>query len=325
MPEKIAQTSSDKSHFDGLNIIFAFILALVLLFLPSQNYYAFKYAYGQEKNVLSQLSLVSPAPIPKNFTQAPAPEISAQGALIVDVDSRITLFEKNPQLRELPASTTKIMTALVVLENYRQDQAVEVKSIVSEGQKMDLVLGEKITVENLLYGILVHSANDAALVLAEHDRGGVAGFVEKMNKKAVELNLTNTHFTNPIGFDDVDHYTSAEDLAKLSLYALHNTTFKKMVGIPQITVADTTFTYFHTLKNVNELLGKIPGVSGIKTGWTLLAGQSLVTRVQRDGHEVLIVLLSSSDRFSETEALVNWIFQNFQWEEVVIPSPLPQN
>ena len=323
MPKKIAQTSSDKSHFDGLNILFVFIFALVLLFLPSQNYYAFKFAYGQEKTFFTPLPLVKPAPLPKNIAQFLPLEMTAQGALVVDIGSRIRLYEKNPTLRFLPASTTKIMTALVALENYRLDEVIEVKNLLDEGQKMDLVLGEKITVENLLYGILVHSANDAAQVLAEHDPSGSAGFINKMNQKAIDLNLTNTHFTNPIGLDDSNHYTSAEDLAKLSLYALHNPVFKKMVGLPQITVADTTFTTFHTLKNINELLGKIPGVSGVKTGWTILAGQSLVTRLQRDGHEVLIVLLKSEDRFGETENLVNWIFQNFRWEEVIVPSILP--
>ncbi len=316
MPKKLSQTTSEQNRFDHLNIIFAFIFALMLLFLPAQNYYAFKFAYGQAKQVLPQLDLVSPAPIPQNFTQTAAPPLTAQSVLVLDINSRIKLFEKNPKQRLLPASTTKIMTAVIALENYKLDEIVEVKSLVTEGQKMDLVLGEKITVENLLYGILVHSANDAAQVLAEHDKGGIAGFVQKMNLKAQKLNLTNTHFTNPIGYDNSEHYSSAEDLAKLSLYALHNPTIKKMVGIPQITVSDTNFTIFHTLKNVNELLGKIPGLSGIKTGWTLLAGESLISEVQRDGHAVLIVILGSQDRFGETESLVNWVFENFRWEEV---------
>jgi len=239
--------------------------------------------------------------------------------MITDIASGVTLFEKNPDLQLLPASTTKIMTALVVLEDYKLDEVVEVGTIHTENNVMGLQTGEKITVENLLYGLLVYSANDAALALAQHHQGSVAGFVNRMNEKKDSLHLQNTHFTNPVGFDDHDQYTTVHDLTRLSLVALKNKTLAKIVGIPQITVSDITFTYFHQLKNVNALLGKIPGVSGIKTGFTQEAGECLVTTAQKDNQRVLLVLLRSKDRFGETEQLINWVFANTHWVTLTPP------
>ncbi len=179
---------------------------------------------------------------------------------------------------------------------------------------MGLIPGERITVENLLYGALVQSGNDAAWALAEHYPGGVEKFVEAMNKKAADLHLSNTHFTNPVGFDDPNHIMTAIDLTRLASYALTNKTIVKIVAIPQITISDVTHTQFHPLTNVNTLLGKIPGVAGIKTGWTEEAGENLVTLVERDNHRVIIVVLKSLNRFADTEALINWVFTNYEWQ-----------
>ena len=179
---------------------------------------------------------------------------------------------------------------------------------------MGLVSGERLTVENLLFGTLVQSANDATYALAENYPGGVEKFVEAMNKKAKDLHLVNSTFTNPIGFDDPNHKMTPMDLARLASVALTNKTVAKMVAIPQITVSDVTHTYFHPLTNVNQLLGKIPGVGGIKTGWTAEAGENLVTLVERNGHRVIIVTLKSLDRFSDTGKLIDWVFANYQWQ-----------
>lgn len=291
------------------------ILAVLLSTLPQQNVYAER-AYTETIKIRKLVAVPSPAPLPVNKTGSLPGEISAAGVIVIDMGSRVSLYQKNPAERLLPASTTKIMSALVALEEYHLDDVVTVKTVIKEGQKMDLLPGEKITVENLLYGTLVHSANDAAYALAEHHPQGVDGFVAEMNAKAGRLELTNTHYTNPIGFDYPEHYTSAQDLAYLSLYALKNREFMKIVGVAQITVSDVDFTIFHPLKNINELLGKVPGVYGVKTGWTEAAGQALVTTVQRNGARILIVLLKSADRFGETEALVNWVFQNYTWQDV---------
>ena len=290
------------------------ILTILILLLPQQNVYLLR-AYTETYAEKQTLLLPTPAPYPVNLHREEAPPISAYGTVIKDVASGVTLYEKNPEVRLFPASTTKIMTALVSLEDYHLEDPVTVKTVVTEGQVMGLTSGETLTVENLLYGTLVHSANDAAYALAEHHAGGVDGFIARMNEKAGQLHLTGTHFTNPIGFDNALHYTTPKDLANLSLVALKNQTLTKIVAVPQITISDTSYTHFHPLKNVNELLGKVPGVSGLKTGWTAIAGQALVTTVRRQDNEILITLLKSDDRFKDTEQLLNWVFANFEWKE----------
>ena len=289
------------------------VLTFLLLLLPPQNLYALR-AMSEVNPEAAELPPPKVAPYPVKTGNVPL-ELTAEGIVVVDEDTNVKLFTKNPETRFFPASTTKIMTALITLEDYKLTDVVTVGNISTEGQMMNLVPGETMTVENLLYGILVHSANDAALALADHHIGGRERFIERMNEKAQTLHLTNTHFTNPIGLDDPNHYTTPEDLASLSLYSLKNPVISKIVGVPQITVADTLYQHFHVLKNVNELVGKIPGVAGLKTGWTENAGQSLVTTIMRNGRKVLIVLLKSQDRFSETETVLNWVFNNFVWQE----------
>lgn len=301
--------------FPFQKLIYIFVLGFLLSQLPTQNAYSFR-AVTESFEPKIEVALPTPAPYPQSRTQVLPPQLTAQGVVVVDIPSGVTLYEKNPEEKLLPASTTKIMTALVALEEYQLSDVVTVRTSVTEGQVMKLIPGETITVENLLYGILVHSANDAAYSLAENYPGGVEAFVDKMNEKAKELFLVNTHFVNPIGFDDEAHFTTARDLARLSLVALTHPVITKMAGVPQITVSDTQFLYFHPLKNVNELVGKIPGVGGLKTGWTLHAGQSVVTTAKRNGHELLFVVLKSEDRFGETESLISWAFANFEWKDL---------
>lgn len=257
----------------------------------------------------------TPEPYPVNRTGVyPGHEISAEGVVVYDLTSGVTLFSRNADAVLSPASTTKIMTAIVALEHYDIDDVVTVATVANSGQVMGLFPGERITVENLLYGALIHSGNDAAWALAEHFPGGVDQFVNAMNEKAVALNLTHTHFTNPVGYDDPNHKMTAVDLARLAAFALTNKTIAKIVAIPQITISDVAHTRFHALVNVNALLGKIPGVGGIKTGWTEEAGENLVTLVERDGHRIILVVLKSRNRFADTESMISWVFANYQWQ-----------
>ncbi|MBI4062538.1 D-alanyl-D-alanine carboxypeptidase [Candidatus Gottesmanbacteria bacterium] len=297
-------------------ILILVLLAVFVLLSPGQNVYT---TATVAKPSLFRLSfpIPSPAPYPVNVGGFyPGSEITASAIVIVDVDSSVVMFERNANLLLSPASTTKIMTALVALDTYDLDEVLTVKNLLTDGQSMKLVVGEKLTVENLLYGTLVASGNDAAFVLADNYPGGVDAFVVAMNEKAKKLKLTKTHFTNPMGFDDAGHKMSAMDLANLARVALANPTVSKMVAIPQITISDVSHTYYHPLTNINELLGKIPGVGGIKTGWTEEAGENLVTLVERNGHNVILVVLHSDDRFAETTALIDWIFGNFRWEDL---------
>lgn len=278
-------------------------------------------SYEQEVRVMSFKNLLpAPAPYPVSLNTYIFPEITAKAGLVMDLNSSVVLYKKNSNLRLFPASTTKIMTGLVSLENYNLDQILEVKTGLVDGSVINLDAGEKISVRNLLYGLLVASGNDAAQTLAENYPNGVQGFVEAMNNKAVELNLNDTNFTNPMGYDQPNHYTSAKDLARLTSYAISNNEFTKFVSTPEVMISDINGENI-TLKNTNLLVGKVDGVMGVKTGLTDLAGECLVTLVERDEKKVLIVLLGSSNRFGETQKIIDWVYNNFHWQ-IIQPATL---
>ncbi len=297
-------------------VLYLVIVAFFLLLAPGQNIYT----TFQDMTVpdLRRLPFVlsEPAPYPVSQTNVyPGSDVSAVAVAVYDVDSGVYLYKRNEMMSLEPASTTKILTALVALDHYKLDDVLTVKQLVSDGQNMKLVAGERMTAENLLFGTLVESANDAAYTLAQNYPGGVDAFVEAMNRKAKALHVDNSTFTNPVGFDDPNHTMTALDLARLASFALTNPTIAMMVAIPQITISDVTHTYFHPLSNVNQLLGKIPGVGGIKTGWTEEAGENLVTLVERNTHRIIIVILKSQDRFGDTKKLIDWVFANYQWQQ----------
>jgi D-alanyl-D-alanine carboxypeptidase len=247
------------------------------------------------------------------------PILSAQAVLAVDLDSGLALYEKEPDKPLFPASTTKIMTALVAMDYYPRDLVLEVGEIKVEGQKMGLVKGEKISVDDLLYGLLVFSANDAAEVLAQAYPGGREAFVTAMNSKADELQLVDTFFTNPTGLDGDSQVTTARDLIRLADYAMQNQHLAQIVGQKEKYVKSVDGKIGHKLVSTNELLGKVEGVLGVKTGWTEAARENLVTYLEREGKRIMIVVLASQDRFSETRELIDWIFKNYTWEEVQSP------
>jgi D-alanyl-D-alanine carboxypeptidase (penicillin-binding protein 5/6) len=258
-------------------------------------------------------------PYPVNTSGVmPGDDVTASSAIVLDADSMVYMYRRNDGMRLSPASTTKIMTALVSLDHYSLDDVVTIGNRFVDGQAMELKPGERITVENLLYGALILSGNDAAYALADHYPGGLEAFVAEMNRKAASLGLKDTHFTNPAGLDDPEHKMTARDLSLLSVAALGNKTVMKMVAIPQITISDVDHTTFHKLANVNQLLGKIPGVAGIKTGWTEEAGENLVTLVERGGRRVIFVVLHSKDRFGDTTKLIDWAFGNFRWIDISV-------
>jgi len=263
--------------------------------------------------------LPAPAPYPVNQKVSEPPELSANSIMAIDVDSMAILYEKNADQKHSPASTTKIMTATVALENYSLDQVltVTVESVKVEGNLIKLVPSEQMTVENLLYGLLVGSGNDAALVLAENFQGGTLDFVVAMNKKAQDWKLANTHFTNPVGFDEEGLFSTARDLARLAIIAIKNPLIGQIVSTPGIVITDVSGQKTHFLKNTNELLGRVAGIYGVKTGWTENAGECLITLAERNGEKVVTVILGSKDRFGETQKLIEWIFQNFTWQTLV--------
>lgn len=245
-----------------------------------------------------------------------SPVISPKSAIAVDNDTEAVLFEKNADEKLPIASITKLMTILIILDENDLSDTVTVSSNASAvgGSTMFLHAGEKIAVENLLYGALIGSSNDAASALAEYNAGSVSAFVEKMNKKAKNLNLTNTHFSTPSGLGDTDNYSSARDLSTLAQLVYENKFIKHAAELKEIEVLSVDGSVTHKIKTTNELLGGYLNIKGLKTGTTDAAGQCLVTIAENDeGHEITTVLLRSPDRFTEAKVLIDWIFRAFSW------------
>lgn len=260
-------------------------------------------------------------PLPVLIGKNQYPVLSAQGVMAVDLSSGINLYEKNADSQLLPASTTKIITALVSLDAYKLDQILTVgKEVKVIGQKMGIYPGEQMKVEDLLYGLLVYSANDAAETLAQNYEGGYDSFISAMNAKAVELSMTNTCFDNPVGLDTAGQHSTAKDLVRASEVAMRIPEFAKIVGTKQIVLTDVSGKSTYNMRNINELLGVVPGVLGVKTGWTENARENLVTYIERDGHKVMIAVLGSQDRFGETKELIDWIFGSYEWQSVILPT-----
>ena len=217
------------------------------------------------------------------------------------------------------ASTTKIMTALVVIEHCNLSDIVEVskKSASTSGSRLGLKTGDKITVYDLLYGLMMRSGNDAAVALAEHISGSITDFANLMNEKAKNLGLSNTHFVTPHGLDEDEHYTTAYELALLSNYAMNNEIFAKIVGTKNYTI--TLNGYPKTLTNTNELLGVLNGVYGIKTGFTNGANRCLVTCCKRGNMDIICVVLGADTkkyRTTDSIKLIEYSFNNFTYVNV---------
>ncbi len=239
------------------------------------------------------------------------PQISAQGAIIMDAKTKAVLYSKNPKIRFSPASTTKIMTAIVALDNFKPEDILTVKDASSEGSILGVYEGEKFTLENLIYAMLLPSANDAALAIAQNYPQGQTEFVKKMNEKAQLFILRNTHFGDPAGLLDRDNYTTPFDLARLASFALEYKEIARAVSTKYKTITNTSGSIY-PVENLNKLLG-INGVNGVKTGYTEEAGQVLVTSKVEDGNTIIIVVMGSEDRFLDTEKLLSLISGNLTY------------
>ena len=304
---------------------FLFVFCLSFFLFPGQNWYVTVQAtYQPSQTQKLDFPLWSVANYPVNFTQTPPPSLTARSVAVVDKDSAVLIYGRNEKLQILPASTVKMMTALVALEHYQLSDVLTVGKLDKNGQDIKLLEGEKMTVKNLLYGLLVASANDAALVLAQNYPGGEINFVKAMNEKAQSLELKGTYFANPTGLDSDEEgkmlsdfsYTTALDLARLASFVLQNEKFLEITSTQSITISDVSGKIFHQLENINQLMGKFPGMKGLKTGWTEEAGECLVGYTERNGRGLITVIMGSQDRFGETIKLTNWVFDNFQWQEV---------
>ena len=231
-------------------------------------------------------------------------------AYLVQVDGQ-DLWAGNADARLPPASLTKIMTALLVLDDYRPQEVVEVSFAASRatGTRLELKAGERMTVSSLLTAMLMVSANDACAVLAEHAAGSAQAFVERMNHRAAAMGLSNTHFENPCGFDAAEHYSSARDLARLSAAAMADPEFAAIVARAEARVSVTDAERPRNLKNRNALIGTYKPAIGIKTGYTGKAGRCLIAQARRDGKQVLVVMLNARSRWWDTIGLIEKAFE----------------
>lgn len=283
-------------------LIIAIISVLVLI-----RFNSVKNISGQEINDITSFSY---------FLKRPDLLSSAKALIVFDASAKAPLLSKNPQLRFSPASTAKIMSALVTLEQYNPATILTVDKLTnsSDSSKMGLFIGERISVENLIYGMLLPSGGDAAEVLARNYIGGEKAFVDRMNSKAREIGLKNTHFVDPAGYED-DNYSTAYDLARLGEYALKNPLIREVVKTKKKLVFNYDKTILHNLSNLNELLD-IPSVTGIKTGFTNEAEGVLVTSFEYNKKRYIMVVLGSKDRFSDTRGLIEGIIHDLKNESV---------
>lgn len=239
------------------------------------------------------------------------PKTNSRRYIVYDRISKSMIIGKNEDVKSAMASTTKIMTTIVILEKADLNEKVTVsaKAGGTGGSRLGIKRGDKASVRDLLYGLMLRSGNDAAVALAEHVGGSVKGFAELMNEKAIELGLTNTHFVTPHGLDDANHYTTALELAKLTDYAMDNETFAKIVGTKSRTI------YINNqprqINNTNELLGVLNGVVGVKTGFTNNAGRCLVTETKRNNMDIITIVLGADTKKDRTKDSVNLIEYTF--------------
>lgn len=242
-----------------------------------------------------------------------APEVSARSAILLDAQSGRVLFEKNADEKSLIASTTKIMTGLLVCEagNLAREVSVPAEAVGVEGSSLYLKPGERLTVRALLYGMLLHSGNDAASALAIVTAGSEKAFVERMNARAEELSLHATHFANPHGLDSEENYSTARDLAQLCRAAMENETFCAVVGTKSAKFGG------RSLVNHNKLLWQYDGADGIKTGYTKKAGRILAGSASRDGQRLICVTISAPDDWRDQRALFDYGFGAFSGKTII--------
>lgn len=243
----------------------------------------------------------------------------SKNIIVIDRKTLLPLYEKNAYDKVAMASTTKIMTCIIALENSNLDDIVTISenSATVYGSTLGLISNMKISMNDLLYGLMLRSGNDCAIAIAEHISGSVENFSELMNSKAKELKLENTNFVTPHGLDNPNHYTTAYDLAILTDYALKNDFFKKIVSTKTYTINFNG--YPKTISNTNELLGNLNGVYGVKTGFTFEAGRCLVSACSRNNFDIIVVVLGANTkkiRTSDSSKLINYIYNTYKYIDI---------
>ncbi len=275
--------------------------------------------------------------LPVSALAVSEPEIGAAAAILVDADSGEVYFEKNASQRIEPASTTKIMTVLMAVEAIERGEISLTDNVTasenssynldddSTGANPRITVGETVSVESLLYCAMLVSANEACNMLGEYLAGTVYGFVDDMNDRAAELGCTGTHFANANGLEDSDHYSTAADFAIIAREAMSHPLFKQICGTYRYTVPETNVTDERELVNTNQLMNSdseyyFSGAYGVKTGYTSAAGYCLVSAAEKDGIDVICVVMGGpepEDHFRDTVAILNWMYDNYELRQVL--------
>ena len=285
--------------------IIAFVLMFILIFPVC--------CFADEENNEEEEQI--PELVEAASDSAEEPNLNSRAAIIYDRNSKEVIYGKEENTKRKMASTTKIMTCMVVLENGELTDTVIVskKAAGTGGSRVGLKTGDKVSVQDLLYGLMLCSGNDAAVALAEHVGGSVEGFADLMNEKARQLNLSSTHFVTPHGLDNEEHYTTAYELAIMADNALKNNTFSSIVGTKNITININGKP--RNLSNTNELLGSMAGVYGVKTGFTNGANRCLVTSCKRENLDIITVVLGADTKKFRTQdsiKLINYAMNNYK-------------
>ena len=290
------------------------IIILVLLLVMVNNFFV----YADDENELLNEPIIEEND--KKEIEAAAssntkPTINSRRYAIYDRLSERCIYGKDENKQTAMASTTKIMTAIIVVENCKLEDIVTItaKAAGTGGSTLGINKDDKITVNDLLYGLMLRSGNDAAVALAIHTAGSVEEFANMMNQKAKQLNLKNTHFVTPHGLDNEEHYTTAYELAKITDYALKNKTIAKIVATKSTTIYINEMP--RQINNTNELLGNVEGVYGVKTGFTNNAGRCLVTSVKRGDMDLIVVVLGADtrkDRAKDSMKLIEYAFKKYR-------------
>ncbi len=285
-------------------------ICIILIFLLIPITYA-----NNEDNEKIDINLIQTEIVETSSDISKEPTINSRSAIVIDRKSKEILYGKKEYDKRKMASTTKIMTAIVVLENSNLSDTANIskKSAGTGGSRLGLKVGDKVTIYDLLYGLMLCSGNDAAVALAEHVGGSVEGFAELMNNKAKELGLTSTNFVTPHGLDNDNHYTTAYELAILTDYALNNKTFSKIVGTKNYTI--TINGNPKNLSNTNELLGNLNGIYGVKTGFTNGANRCLVTACKRGNLDIICIVLGADTKKFRTQdsiKLIEYVYSNYE-------------
>lgn len=311
--KKSSKNTNSSDIRKNKRIYYAFFLlfiANIIVFLFF-GYFIFK-LFGNQVEVYSREHIIVNA-VPKTIEQSQI-EVTASSFVVYDPLTRTVVLSKNPHLRLSPASSIKILSALVVLDIYNVSDTLPAITASFDESKMGLYAGELISVENLLYGLLLTSGNDAAKTLSFNFPNGTNAFVIAMNNKAKSLGLIDSNFVDPSGYMD-SNYSTAHQMALLGAESMKNETIRKIVGTRSKIVYDVSGLTSHYLQNLNELLEN-SNVTGIKTGFTNEAGGVLLTSYVHEGRELIIVVMKSQDRFSDTRKIMEEISKNVYYSEV---------